>query len=189
VNPAARIQAVTEPEVSELDYLREVERLARDVVTAAGNEGWLDTPDGGEAGPRIQRAIEALSRRLHHWHYPGDGCLEDRPTVRLAGAGLLTPTRLADEDAYAQACQRLGVEARQEGWGLWHTWAENDRPVTMVVTCVDTTQGVLANWARGIKTDPVSPLPAQIALVHTGWTQPMILSPRSTRRLGVDGRP
>ncbi|MFI5796020.1 hypothetical protein [Streptomyces sp. NPDC051677] len=75
------------PELSELDYLREIERLAKAVTTAASAEGRLSyEPDPEDATP-LQRAVNALAREIRHYHFPGDGCLpeeEDRPTVRLA---------------------------------------------------------------------------------------------------------
>jgi hypothetical protein len=175
-----------------------VERLARDVVSAAANAGWLDddadddpaAPFDPHAAPTpgLRHSVAALSRRLRHHHFPGDGCLEERPPMRLAGAALLSPAGTKASDvSYDRACRGLGVEARDEGWGLWHAWAENEMSVTLVVTCVDTTVGLLRSWAQGIKVDPATPLPAHIAAVRTGWFGPMVLSPRSTRRLRIDG--
>ncbi|GAA4880211.1 hypothetical protein [Kitasatospora terrestris] len=51
---------MTRPELSELDHLRETERLADAVVSAASAEGLLPyEPDAGEA-TRLQRAVNAL---------------------------------------------------------------------------------------------------------------------------------
>lgn len=77
---------------------------------------------------------------------------------------------IAIDETYPQACARLGVEARPEGWALWNTWADGDAKVTMVVSAVDTTEGLLTNWAKGRNLLPVMPLPSQIAQVHAGWT-------------------
>ncbi|WP_329043462.1 hypothetical protein OHT61_28735 [Streptomyces sp. NBC_00178] len=56
------------PELSELDYLREIERLARAVTSAAAGEHWYagDTEDEGP----LQRCINALGRALLHYHFP-----------------------------------------------------------------------------------------------------------------------
>lgn len=39
-----------------------------------------------------------------------------RPMHRRGG--LIRP----DSDTYTVMCSRFGVEARAEGWALWHTW-------------------------------------------------------------------
>ncbi|MER6814454.1 hypothetical protein ABT299_34710 [Spirillospora sp. NPDC000708] len=57
------------------------------------------------------------------------------------------------------------------------------------MTDLDGTEGLLMNWAQGISTYPVTPVPSQIAQVHQGWTAPMTVSPRARRHLGVDGLP
>lgn len=62
-------------------------------------------------------------------------------------------------------------------------------PATMIVSAVDSTEGLLANWSRGRTVYPVMPVPSQIALVHQGWAAPMILSPHGARKAGLSGRP
>lgn len=59
---------MTRPELSELDYLREVERLARAVASAAAGERWYADDAEGE-GP-LQRSVNALGRALLHYHFP-----------------------------------------------------------------------------------------------------------------------
>ncbi|MBY8881513.1 hypothetical protein [Actinacidiphila acidipaludis] len=180
------------PELSETDYLREIERLAERVAVEAANAGWPGAPDGADDTSPLRRSVAALTRALRRYHFDGDGCLDpDRPPVRLVGACVLRPGVMpaGSEQGYAEVCARLGVEPRPEGWALWHTWADGALKVTMVVSAVDTTEGLLANWARGRAVDPVTPLPSQIALIHSGWVGPMTFSPRGVRRTGRGGRP
>lgn len=182
---------MTRPELSELDYLREIERLAKAVTSAAAGEPWYATGTGGE-GP-LQRSVNALGRALRQYHFPLDGCLEEeaeRPEVPLAAVAVIRPEAMpiAIDETYPQACARLGVEARPEGWALWNTWADGDAKVTMVVSAVDTTEGLLTNWAKGRNLLPVMPLPSQIAQVHAGWTGWVsIFSPYGRRKLGLNG--
>ncbi|MER6677350.1 hypothetical protein [Streptomyces sp. NPDC000983] len=172
---------------TELEYLREIERLAHRVGAAASAEGRVRLDEDPEDATPLQRRLNALARVLHHYHFEGDGCLEEgRATVPLFGAAVLRPGGTED---YAGACARFGVEARPEGWALWHTWGESELKVTMVVSAVDTTEGLFQNWSHGREADPVAPLPSQVALVHLGWAGPMTLSPRGARRLGVNGLP
>ncbi|MFF9667343.1 hypothetical protein ACF1FY_35375, partial [Streptomyces althioticus] len=56
-----------------------------------------------------------------------------------------------------EVCARIGVDPRPEGWALWNTWSDGDLKVTMVVSAVETTEGLFENWARGRALDPVSP--------------------------------
>ncbi|MDT9700485.1 hypothetical protein [Streptomyces sp. P17] len=171
---------------SELDYLREVERLAHQIKVAAYDEGWPALDADPEAATPLQRRVNALARALHHYHFEGDGCLqEDRPLVRLFGAAVLKPGIM---EGYDELCARFGVEPRPEGWALWHTWGDGELKVTMVVSAVETTEGLFQNWSHGRPVDPVTPLPSRVALVHGGWIGPMTLSPRGARRLGTEGR-
>jgi hypothetical protein len=180
--------------VSEADYLREVEARCRAVIAAAAREGWLSYGDVVGEETSVQRAVNELARTLRHYHYQGDGCLDeeaDRPRVRLAGVVLLRPAAMPfgmDGD-YETVCQRLNVEPRPEGWAVWNTWSEQGLAVSLVLTDLDGTKGLLANWARGIVTYPVTPLPTQVAQVHQGWVEPMTVSPKVRRHLGVDGLP
>ncbi|MDX3097784.1 hypothetical protein PV417_25120 [Streptomyces sp. ME19-03-3] len=142
---------MTSPELSDLDYLREIERLANRVTVEASNEGWLSfQADPDEATP-LQRSVNALARALRHYHFEGDGCLdEDRPLVRLVGASVLRPGAMPAgvEEAYEEVCARIGVDPRPEGWALWNTWSDGDLKVTMVVSAVETTQGLFVMDAR-----------------------------------------
>jgi hypothetical protein len=184
---------MTAPELTEPDYLREIERLAHRVSVAAADEGWLSPlTDPPDATP-LQRGVNALARALRAYHFEGDGCVdeEDRPTVRLAGATVLRPGRMPAgiDDDYEEVCARLGVEPRPEGWALWNTWGDGAGQVTMVVTAVETTEGLFLNWSHGRAVDPVTPLPSQIALIRHGWIGPMTFSPRAATRTGLTGRP
>ncbi|MDX3215458.1 hypothetical protein PV318_07970 [Streptomyces sp. ME02-6991-2B] len=185
---------MTRPEMKELDYLREVERLARAVVSAAGGEGWLSyAPDLDDASG-LQRAVNALARSVRHYHFPGDGCVEEedeRPVVKLAGVVILRPDAMPAEwtGTYEETCTRLGIEPRPDGWALWNTWGDDNMRVTMIVSAIDSTEGLLANWSRGRAVYPVMPLPSQIALIHQGWSAPMIFSPYGVQKVGLSGRP
>ncbi|MFF7454437.1 hypothetical protein [Kitasatospora sp. NPDC008115] len=175
----------------ELDYLREIERLAHRLIVEASAEDRITyEPDPPDATP-FQRSLNALAQAVRCYHFEGDGCVDgDRPLLRLAAAAVLKPDAMpagTDED-YEQMCARFGVEPRPEGWALWHTWGGGEQ-VTMVVSAVATTEGLFRNWSLGRELDPVTPLPSQVALVHRGWSGPMTLAPRGVRRVGCEGRP
>lgn len=68
---AAKLAAVTRPELSELDHLREIERLAGVVAGAASAEGRLSyRPEADDATP-LQRAVNALARGFATTTSPG----------------------------------------------------------------------------------------------------------------------
>ncbi|MFC7220759.1 hypothetical protein ACFQLX_21740 [Streptomyces polyrhachis] len=183
---------MTSPELSDLDYLREIERLANRVGVEASNEGWLSFEEDSEEATPLQRSVNALARTLRSYHFKGDGCLgEDRPLVRLIGATVLKPKAMpfGMEETYEEACARIGVEPRPEGWALWNTWDDGNLKVTMVVSAVETTEGLFKAWANGRALDPASPLPSQIALVRRGWIGPMVFSPRAVGRMALGGLP
>ncbi|MGX1135530.1 hypothetical protein RKD49_007720 [Streptomyces glaucescens] len=183
---------MTSPNLSDLDYLREIERLANRVKVRAVDEGWLSYEEDPEDATPLQRSVNALARALRHYHFEGDGCLEeDRPLVRLVGASVLKPGAMPAGvgEGYEEVCARIGVEPRPEGWALWNTWSDGELKVTMVVSAVETTEGLFRNWSCGRALDPVTPLPSQIALVRHGWIGPMTFSPRGVGRMGLDGRP
>ncbi|MGW0185695.1 hypothetical protein ACWDV7_08100 [Streptomyces sp. NPDC003362] len=183
---------MTSPKLSDLDYLREIERLANRVKAQAASEGWLSYGEDPDDATPLRRSVNALARALRHYHFEGDGCLEEvRPLVRLVGASVLKPGAMPAgvEEEYEEVCARLGVEPRPEGWALWNTWSDGELKVTMVVSAVETTEGLFQNWSRGRALDPVTPLPSQVVLVRHGWIGPMTFSPRGVSRLGLDGRP
>ncbi|MFF4573690.1 hypothetical protein [Streptomyces sp. NPDC001410] len=183
---------MTSPKLSDLDYLQEIERLASRVELEASSEGWLSCQEDPEDATALQRSVNALSRALRHYHFDGDGRLEeDRPLVRLVGASVLKPGAMPAgmEEGYEEVCARIGVEPRPEGWALWNTWSDGKLKVTMVVSAVETTEGLFENWSRGRVLDPVSPLPSQIALIRQGWIGPITFSPRAVSRTGLGGRP
>ncbi|GAA2349410.1 hypothetical protein [Dactylosporangium salmoneum] len=106
-----------EPDLSEQEYLRQIELLAIDVVDQARGEGWLSyQPDPDQATP-LQRAVNELARQVRHHHFDGDGCLDDdRAVLHLGGAALIAPGRTPQEhDLYQTRCAELGVETRAEG--------------------------------------------------------------------------
>jgi hypothetical protein len=185
---------VPRPELTETEYLRQIERLARSVVDAASGEDWLTYSDNPVGVTGLQHMVNLLARAIRRYHFAGDGCLEDeanRPEVRLVGVLILRPHAMPAgvDETYEQMCLRLGVEPRPDGWALWNTWGENGQAATMVVTDVSATEGLLANWAHGISIYPVAPLPAQIELVRQGWVEPMTFSPRAVRYMGLAGQP
>jgi hypothetical protein len=183
---------MTSSELSDLDYLREIERLANRVTVEASNEGWLSFGTDPEGATPLQRSVNQLARAVRRYHFEGDGCVdENRSRVRLVGASVVKPGAVPAgmEEGYDEVCARIGVDPRPEGWALWNTWGVGDLKVTMVVTAVQTTEGLFENWARGRAVDPVSPLPSQIALVREGWIGPMTFSPRGVRRTGLGGQP
>jgi len=182
---------MTAPELGRGDYLREIERLAHRVSVDASREGWVCLPDDPEDAAPLQASVNALARTLRSYHFPGDGCTEeDRPLTRLVGAAVFRPQVMPAgvEESYEEACARLGVASRPEDWALWNTRGEGNLEVTLVVTAVETTVGLLENWSRGRAVDLVSPLQSQIAVVRRGWIGPMTLAPRAARQAGLAGR-
>jgi hypothetical protein len=170
-------------DLDEFDYLRRVEMLARELVERAHDEGWLSYAGDPDDATPLQRMVNELARTLRHYHFEGDGCIDERPACRIGGAGLIRP----DSDAYTEMCSRLGVEARAEGWALWHTWDNEQQAHTLVTTCIATTEGLLANWARGISVLPSKPDRAQVIAVVRGWTDPVVLFPDHARDVGLGG--
>lgn len=174
------------PRLSEHDYLRQIELLACDVIHHAYDEGLLAEETPEPTGP-LHRALTELAHELRHFHFDGDGCLDDdRPTLHLGGAALLNPGT-ADGD-YETACSRLGVEPRAEGWALWCTWDDDDHPHTIVTTARETTEELFTNWSRGLDVHPARPARAQIAAVVEGWIEPITLSPGQAKAIGLGGR-
>ena len=71
---------VLEVELSDQDYLRQIELLARDVVDAAQDEGSLAYGSDPDDATTLQRAVNQLARHLRREHFAGDGCVgDDRP--------------------------------------------------------------------------------------------------------------
>ena len=63
--------------ITEVQYLRKVERLAREVTARAPDEGWLTyRPDDGDQS-QLQQAVNELARNIRHLHYEGDGRLDE----------------------------------------------------------------------------------------------------------------
>ncbi|MBU2666003.1 hypothetical protein KOI35_21045 [Actinoplanes bogorensis] len=172
------------------DYLRQIELLAKDVVGAAGDEGWLSHQvDPSEATP-LQRAVNELARKLRHHHFPGDGCDSDHPQVlHLGGAAIIQPGETDGQRAnYTRGCAVLGVRERSDGWALWYTWDDRAKAHTMVTTALETTRGLLDNWSAGNDVHPAQPERAQIAAVVRNWVGPMTLSPSHATHVGLGGR-
>lgn len=149
-------------------------------------------PADREDATPLQASVNALARALRTCHFPGDGCMEeDRTLTRLVGAAMFGPLVMPAgvEEGHGEACACLGVAPRSEGWALWNTWGEGGLEVTLVVSAVETTVGLLENWSRGRAVDPVLPLPSRIAVVRRGWIGLMTLAPRAARWAGLGGRP
>ncbi|MEU8165505.1 hypothetical protein AB0B97_03220 [Micromonospora sp. NPDC049004] len=174
---------------TDAEYLREIELLANDVVDRALDEGWLSfDPDPDDATP-LQRAVNALGRQLRHYHFEDDGCVEpDAPLVGLAGALLVRPTTVLSEQEYIDICERLGVEARPQGWALWHTWDQKGRRITMVTTRISTTEEMLLVWSKGRHMVPIKPPRAAVAATVRGWLGPAVESPGYAAETGVTER-
>ncbi|WP_412736337.1 hypothetical protein [Krasilnikovia sp. MM14-A1259] len=179
-----------EPELNEHDYLQQIELLARDVVRAAKDEGWVSYDADPAEASALQRAVNEVARRLRHWHFNGDGCLEDdRPLLHLGGAGVITPGDNPErQENYRTGCARLGVDVRDEGWALWYSWDDKARAHTIVTTALDTTHALLDNWSHGRDIHPAQPDRAQIAAVVRGWVGPITLSPSHATTIGLGGR-
>jgi hypothetical protein len=64
------------PVEEDRDYLDEVESLGWAVVGAAFDEN-PELRQHAESGTPLQRAIVELANRLRHYHYEGDGCLDE----------------------------------------------------------------------------------------------------------------
>ncbi|MFI6598680.1 hypothetical protein ACIBHX_20675 [Nonomuraea sp. NPDC050536] len=173
-------------DLDEHDYLRRVELLARDVVDRAADEGWLSyRSDSSDAATPLQRVVNELARTLLHYHFEGDGCMEESRLYRIGAAGIIRPD--AGHGSYDELCGSLGVEARPEGWALWHAWDDEQEPHTLVTTCITTTEGLLSNWARGISVLPALPDRAQVIAVVRGWVGPATLSPDHAAQRGLSG--
>ncbi|MER5321944.1 hypothetical protein [Streptosporangium roseum] len=175
-------------ELSEAEYLRHLEHLAREIVSAAHGEGWITYGDDPEGVTPLQRSVNEMARQIRHYHFDSDGCLDpELPILKLAGVVVLQPHALplGMDETYNEICARLGVEARPEGWAIWNTWAEDGRSISIILVDSDATEGILMNWMRGIEVYPVTPLPAQVTLTRQGWVAPMTLSPFSARKLGA----
>ncbi|MET9132153.1 hypothetical protein [Streptomyces antibioticus] len=182
------------PELTEPDYLRELERLARAVTAAAAAEGTLTHGPDPIGATALHRAVNALARAVRHHHFPGDGCLpeeEDRPTVRLVGVVLLRPSAMpaGTDESYDEACARLAVEPRAEGWALWNTWGDGGAPVTLVVTDVAATEALLAHWAHGGSAAPATSAAVPDHGGPAGVDGPDDVLPAGRPRVGIPGLP
>jgi hypothetical protein len=58
------------------EYTDELERLALEVVNLAHAE-YGDLRGSAAAGPDLQRTLVELANMLRHFHYDGDGCIDD----------------------------------------------------------------------------------------------------------------
>ena len=64
------------PLVPDRDYFDWIEMLSKKVVHLAYDEFDDFSLAQPEAGSELQQAIVELGRRLHSYHYEGDGCLD-----------------------------------------------------------------------------------------------------------------
>jgi threonine synthase len=58
------------------EYLERIEALAKAVVATA-DETYGSLLPADPDGDDLKRACGALAAELRHWHFHGDGCLED----------------------------------------------------------------------------------------------------------------
>lgn len=65
------------PPVQDVDYVDTLETLAWAVVNAAYDEFGGDFRQSTGGGSALKRSIVQLADELKHWHYKGDGCLEE----------------------------------------------------------------------------------------------------------------
>ena len=65
------------PLLPDRDYFDAIETLAMHVVHRAYDEIEGFSLGSSDVGPPLQRAIAELGGRLRHYHYDGDGCLDD----------------------------------------------------------------------------------------------------------------
>ena len=152
--------------------------------------GWQTyVPDPAEATALLQ-AVNELARALRHWDFDGDGCIDDgRQPLRLGGAAIITSgSTTAQQDAYRYGCARLGVDARDGGWALWHSWDDKARAHTLVTTALDTIRALRGNWSHGRDVHRVQPRRARIAAVVPDWVGPITLSPSPAATVGLGGR-
>jgi hypothetical protein len=70
---------------------------------------------------------------------------------------------------------------------LWHTWDNEQQAHTLVTTCIATTEGLLANWARGINVLPSKLDRGQVIAVVRAWTDQIVLSPDHAHDVGLGG--
>jgi hypothetical protein len=61
----------------EIRYLRAVELRAREIVERANDEGWLSYAPDPDDATSLRRAVSQLAGILRHYHFDGDGCLDD----------------------------------------------------------------------------------------------------------------
>jgi hypothetical protein len=61
--------------VQDVEYVDDIEMLAKDVVNAA-YDYFGDLREGPSSVPELQLAIVRLADRLRQYHYDGDGCLD-----------------------------------------------------------------------------------------------------------------
>jgi len=67
---------VTTARESDIDYLRRIERLAREVTSSAAVEAWFAFGERGQLAERpLERAINELATHLRMQHVEGDGCV------------------------------------------------------------------------------------------------------------------
>lgn len=73
---AGRCERCGRPRLNGGEYLDEIEALAWAVVNEA-HEHYVDLRATADSGPELQRAIVRLADRLRHYHFDGDGCVDD----------------------------------------------------------------------------------------------------------------
>ena len=64
------------PLIVDYDYLESIEDLAKQVIAPALDAESFEVYLDDDSKTDLQVAITELARRIRHWHYEGDGCLE-----------------------------------------------------------------------------------------------------------------
>jgi hypothetical protein len=139
--PHRQTARMTPAKLSEPEYLRHIEHLARKLVAAAADEGWLTYGEDAAGLTPLQQVISEIDGEIRHYHFDGDGCFDDSelPFMKLAGTVVLRPdvVPLGMEGTYPELCARLGVDARPEGWAIWNTWAADGQPISIIMVDLD----------------------------------------------------
>ncbi|WP_248966380.1 hypothetical protein [Sphaerisporangium perillae] len=108
LEPECETLGMVGADLSEPEYLRHIEYLARELVYAAADEGWLTYGDQLTQLTPLQRAVTEIAHQIRHYHFDGDGCIDPElpPTMKLAGTVILKPGAipLGTKGTYAEIC-------------------------------------------------------------------------------------
>ncbi|GHJ50052.1 hypothetical protein Cs7R123_73940 [Catellatospora sp. TT07R-123] len=170
---------------TDMDYLRQVEFLANRLVATAYDEGWEVLEPSADAGP-VALALREIAMVLQHFHFDGDGCLDDESRLRdVAGVLVLRPEAMPPtaDYTYEQVCAGLYLKPQPGGWAIWNTWTRSRKRCALVLNDPHTTEGLLLAWEHGRAIWPAEPLKGQVARVVSGWVGPMVWHPHHAERI------